>query len=93
MFFPLGAAVHQGMFAIVGHEDIPERCRPFPLFKDGIEDTKTGRVSVWWLWDGEREWRVGELTPDQYNLPIRATLNDTMLIQRIVEGWSPADEV
>lgn len=32
-FFPAGPAVHRGWVTIVAHEEIPERCRPFPLFK------------------------------------------------------------
>lgn len=93
VFFPLGAAVARGIVTIVAHEEVPKRCRPFPLFRDGVKNPATGRVETWWLWDGEREWKVGDLKPEQYNLPIRAVWNDTLLIQRIVEGWSPVDEV
>lgn len=93
VFFPVGAAVARGIVSLIAHGIVPERCQPFPLFRDGVKDPATGRVETWWLWDGEREWRVGELTPEQRNLPIRSIWNDTLLIERIMEGWSPADEV
>jgi hypothetical protein len=92
-FVPLGVLVKRGIFEIVANEDIPERCKPFPLFKAGNRSTKTGKITDWWLWDGEKEWRVGALTPDQYDLPMQSVLNDTMLIHRIVSGWRPRDEV
>ena len=92
-FFPLGAAVHRGIFEIVTHEEIPEEAQAFPLFRDGVENPKTGRVNDWWLWDGQREWRVGDLTPEQRQLPIRAIWTDLLLIQRIEEGWTPSKEV
>ena len=36
---------------------------------------------------------VNELTTEQRNLSLAEAWNDTMLIQRIVEGWSPSDYV
>lgn len=92
-FFPLGPAVWRRIVTIVACERIPKRARDFPLFRTGVRNPATGRVDTWWLWDGEREWPVGELTPQMRSLPLRGIWNDTLLIQRIVEGWSPTDEV
>ena len=92
VFFPLGAAVHRGIVTIVAHEPIPEAARPFPLFRAGIKDP-SGRVRTWWVWDGQREWRVGRLSEGQRDLPIRKVVNATMLIHLIVTRWSPRDEV
>jgi hypothetical protein len=89
VFFPLGAAVRRGIVSIVGHADIPERIKSFPLFRDGIVDPATGRVEKWWLWDGQREWQVGELTPDQQQLPMRQIVNDTFLIEKILGDQLP----
>ncbi len=93
VFFPLGAAAARGIVTIVANEPVPERKRPFPLFRGGNESPTTGRVETWWLWDGEREWRIGKLRPEHRDLPIWQAWNDTMLIQRIVEDWRPRDEV
>ncbi len=44
---------------------------------------------VWWLWDGEKSWKVGEISPAQRKLPIKEVMNDTMLIELIEDGWTP----
>jgi regulator of RNase E activity RraB len=51
---------------------------------------KSGRVLDWWLYDGNREWRIGQLSPGQERLSIAAIWNDTLLIDRIMSGWAPA---
>jgi len=91
-FFPLQAAVNRHIVDLVGKVRVPERLQAFPLFRDGVADPPTGRVAVWWLWDGEREWRVGKLTSEQRRLPIRGIWNDTFLVERIEEGWRPEND-
>jgi hypothetical protein len=88
-FFPLGAAVNRGIVSIVGNVVVPTEAKAFPTFRNGVIDPSTGRVKVWWLWDGEKEWRVGELTAEQRRLPILGVWNDTLLIERIESGWTP----
>jgi hypothetical protein len=56
VFSPVRAASSRGLVSIVSHESVPERARAFPLFK-------AGHSGNWWLWDGQTEWRVAELTP------------------------------
>jgi hypothetical protein len=85
VFFPVRAAANRGLVRIVAQEPIPEHARSFPIFK-------SGRPGNWWLWDGEREWRVAELTAAQRRLPSRAIWNDTMLAARIASGGSPEDD-
>ncbi|MHB1003549.1 MAG: hypothetical protein ACYC1B_06965 [Thermoleophilia bacterium] len=93
VFVPLGAMVNRDIVKVVANEPIPEENREFPLFRAGNADTLgDGKVKVWWLWDGENEWKVGEITPEQRKLPIRSVLNDTMLIKRIEEGWTPEND-
>ncbi|MBQ9226348.1 MAG: hypothetical protein IJ177_09210 [Fibrobacter sp.] len=48
VFFPLGAAVHRGIVSIVGNAPIPEKQKPFPLFRNGEVDPKTKKVETWW---------------------------------------------
>jgi len=92
VFFPLGPAVYRDIVRIVGHEEIPERCRPFPLFK-ATNNLRTDKVKTWWLWDGVKSWRVGQLQPEHFNLPIKQIVNDTMLVYLITNDWTPRDEV
>jgi hypothetical protein len=88
-FFPLGVTVSRGIFSIVANVDLPEDSRPFPTFRAGIADPATGKVRVWWLWDGQREWRVDELTLDQRSFSILGVCNAAFLIKRIESGWTP----
>lgn len=88
-FFPLSAAVDKGIVNVVGNASIPDEAQKLPIFRDGIADPTTGKVAVWWLWDGENEWKVGTLTSEQRKLPIRGVWNDTLLIERIQSEWTP----
>jgi hypothetical protein len=87
-FFPLSAAVKQKVVRVAGSVVVPPDLAAFPLFRAGMPDPGTRRVSNWWLWDGKREWPVGELTSEQRKLPIRQTINDTLLIERIERAWT-----
>jgi hypothetical protein len=91
--FPATVAASRQLIPIVASEEVPLRAQPFPLFKSGNPDPKTKRVKDWWLWDGDRSWRVGELTLEQRALPIRAIWNLAMLVSQIASGWKPEDEV
>jgi hypothetical protein len=88
-FFPLGAAVNRSIVSIVGNVAVPLEAQAFPIFRAGVIDPSTRKVNVWWLWDGEREWRVGEITAEQRRLSIRGVWNDTLLVERIESGWTP----
>lgn len=88
-FFPLQAAIKRGIYKVVAHHEVAGPNRSFPLFRNGVADPKTKKVSVWWFWDGEKEWRVGNITQEQRKLPLLGVWNDTMLVQRIEEGWRP----
>jgi hypothetical protein len=87
--FPLRASVRNGIVNIIGHHEIAKGNKRFPTFRDGLPEAGTKKVAVWWFWDGEREWRVGNITAEQRKLPIRSIWNYPMLVQRIEEGWRP----
>ena len=92
-FFPLRIAVSRNMFKVVGHEDIALPNQTFPIFRGANEGPKATKVSVWWLWDGEKEWRYeGPLTPEFYKLPIDGVWNAEYLVHRIEEGWRPEND-
>ncbi|MGR9355874.1 hypothetical protein [Rhizobium leguminosarum] len=88
-FFPLNAAVNQSIVTIVDNVTLPSDAKEFPTFRTGIVDPATRKVGAWWLWDGEKEWRIGQLTAEQRHLSIRGVWNDTLLIERIESGWTP----
>ena len=92
IFFPLGAAVAKGIVSMVAHMPLPERSNTFPLFK-APGNIEGGKVLDWWLWDGNSSWRVAELSADQYDLPTQQVVNDTMLIDLILNNWRPRDHV
>lgn len=89
-FFPLQAALKAGCVEAVGNVPVPEHLQNLPLFRAaGHIDPTTHRVREWWLWDGQKEWRVGDLTKEQRALPLRAVWNDTLLRERIEADWRP----
>ena len=88
-FLPVRQVVKQKIFLVVGNADITPENQMFPLFRAGAVNPKTRKVDQWWLWDGEKEWPIGSLTAEQRRLPIRGCWNDTFLIDRIEEGWTP----
>ena len=88
-FFPLQAAVNREIFDVIENCDIPQSAKQFPLFRAAGSIDRNGKVLDWWLWDGEREWRIGKLTADQMKLPMRHVVNDTQLIDDIEKEWTP----
>lgn len=92
IFFPLDAAVSRGIVTIISNEKIPQWTQKFPLMRRAGGRASGGKVLNWWIWDGEREWRVDKLDDEQKKLSIAAIWNDTLLIQRICEGWLPTQE-
>ena len=85
-FFPLGSACSKGIVQVVANEAILESLRMFPTFRSSVKG-QDGRWGAWWLWDGEKEWKIGDLHPGMEELPVRGVINDTLLVERIVSGW------
>ncbi|MGH7471589.1 MAG: hypothetical protein ACRENP_26855 [Longimicrobiales bacterium] len=86
-FFPLQEAVSRGIVEIVTDFPVAADLKHLPTFRVGMPDLRTGEIRSWWFWDGQREWPVGQLTPEQRKMPIREVVNDTLLIERICTGW------
>ena len=94
VFFPAGAAVRRGLVRIVASEEIPEKCRRFPLFKACSRNGGTGLPTCWFLWDGKKTLEIGKHLPQKYHdLPMKQLINLPLLVERIENGWSPRDEV
>lgn len=89
VFYPLSLAVSRGLVRIVAREPLPEEARKFPLMRMAGARDRSGRVLNWWLRDGEKSWPVEQLTPEQEELSLAQIWNHEMLVQRILENWSP----
>lgn len=89
IFFPVSVAVSFGEAQIVGREPVPLADQKFPLFRDTNALTTTGDAVMWWFWDGEDEWRVGRLLPEQRKMPLLQLINAALLIERIESDWTP----
>jgi hypothetical protein len=87
--FPVQAAVNRKIFSVVGHAAIPPHANEFPLFRNGVINPQTGKVDQWWLWDGTKSWKIGDLTDDQLDLSLESGWNDVLLISRLEQGWTP----
>jgi len=83
VFFPVQEAVDKHLVEIVGNYPIPVEAQQFPLFRAGAINVLTGTVKTWWLWDGDKEWKVERMSPEEMRLPLREIVNDTLLIEKI----------
>ena len=93
-FFPLGSACHRGIATVIGPAHIPEDFREFPRFRQAMRLDPSDRAPCKWvIWDGNEEWIVPYLRDDQKQYPLRAIMNDTLLVQRTLQGWRPEHEV
>lgn len=89
VFFPLSAATSRRLATIVSNEKIPMHSQGQPLMKKRGFITKDGKVLNWWIWDGKKEVAVERLTEEQKKFSIVEIINDTLLIERIIQGWLP----
>jgi hypothetical protein len=87
-FYPVTAAVSQGLVEVVTH--LPPPTLPNRLRRAGARSGR--RVDTWVIEDGSREVVKAKLTDEELRLPIAAIWNHELLVQRIAEGWIPAQE-
>ncbi len=93
-FFRLRPALYKAraVVAIVGTCAIPARNRPVPLFRSpALEPREPGPPPYWTLWDGQRRWRVDQLTAEQWDLPVDGMPHTEVFLDQIVSGWQPRD--
>ena len=92
-FFPLNIAVQRQIFPVIGNAPISRNRQKFPVFRVRGDIDKERNVKQWRFWDGQNAWPdfwIKELNDEQKNLPIRCIWNDTLLIERLESGYSPA---
>ena len=68
-FCSITTAVHNKYMTVVGTFSIPEVYKKFPICKIGHFNTETKKYNIPFLWDGEKEWPVTELTEEQKSYP------------------------
>lgn len=76
----------------VGKEPLPTRYRGhFPTFRASSSYGPDGRhkPGSWWLDDGDREWRVGDLSEEEKHYPYRQLTPAIALKDLIERGWDP----
>ncbi len=87
-FFPLSSALRKKIVVFKTNSSIPPSEEAMPLFKAGVVNPDTNKVSVWWLWDGVKEWKYDGDKKEIKDYPIRGIWNDTLLKDRIVNKWT-----
>ena len=90
-FYPVLAAVSQGLAVVVGHTD-SALGMPLALRRAGAR-AKHGTVLAWIIEEEGAERLTRNLSRKERALPIAAIWNHEMLRTRIVEGWRPGEEV
>jgi hypothetical protein len=88
-FFPLGAACHRGIAQVLGSAPIPKEFHEFPRFRQALRlDPRSTAPCNWMIWDGREEWVIPRLNEEQRRYPIRSIVNDTLLVERALSGWT-----
>ena len=83
----LFAAVKNGFWKIIGNSS--PILTNHPLFVS-TEWTKNGKATYWYLWDGEREIKIGKELPDEYKtLEFLVVWNPPNVTRRIETGEIP----
>jgi hypothetical protein len=87
IYFPLGSAKRQKIVEQVGHVNADAFENPKYMRTD---HKVRGEVLGWYIVDTETFQRefVEKLTPQQKKLSPWGIWNDTLLIQRLVDGWT-----
>jgi hypothetical protein len=88
-FTHMPALVRSGVVSKIGNLGVPEHLQAFPLFRCEVRNFSTGKVFAWWLWDGQKEWKIGKLSSKQRKLPIRSAPSLDLLLQWLDTGWRP----
>ncbi len=94
-FCPVHHTVNLGDFELIGNFPIPEFAQQFPIFKGTNALPKSDpNEAIWWLWDGEKSWKVGKLSEkEQKKYPKKCLFNDTGLVYAIETGKSVRQEL
>lgn len=88
VFFPIDSALSGDFIGWAGNYKIPDSAKKFPIMRArGYLKKGSDLVTVWWFWDGEKEWKVDDISSeDLKSYPIRCVITGTDLLIRIILG-------
>jgi len=88
-FLHVAHAARLGYLEILDRLPIAQANAKFPIFKSTFLEEPSGETSnVWWLWNGEQEWRVESLTEFERNYPNKEIPSPDVFVSRIGNGWT-----
>jgi hypothetical protein len=84
----LHAAIKAKMWRVIGHIAVVDFVHPF--FVSTLYNEKTGKAGLWFLWDGQKDVRIGSILPEKYkNLEFLIVWNPKNIERRIETGEMP----
>jgi hypothetical protein len=87
-FYPVAAALAQGLVNVVAHMSPPKVPTRFRRF-----GARLGRhIDTWIIETGSGDIVKSKLSDEELRLPVAAIWNHEFLVQRIAEGWHPEQE-
>lgn len=92
VFYPVGAALRQGLVSVVGRQPVPAGRETPPALRRAGARQRDGKVASWLVWDGKEEVLKSELSPSERQLSIGAIWNHEMLVLRLAQEWRPEQE-
>jgi hypothetical protein len=84
----LYAAIKNGSWKVIGHQPVLNFIHP--RFLSNLYDPDTGKAGIWFLWDGERDIRIGPTLPPEYKeLEFLVVWTPQLVVNRIETGKIP----
>jgi len=85
--FLIQHGVKQGLFTLVDNIPVADQHKAFPIFR-GTNNPGEGDETLWWFWDGEKEWRIDRpLIDEEKKYPRKALPSAPMLIEWIENDY------
>lgn len=90
-FLPVNGSIKRKEITKFANALVCAKYRQFPVFRfPNImrRDSRTGRFTHWFFWDGKKEWLHGSLTARERRMPIRGIWGFELLRARLLNGWT-----
>jgi len=85
----LNAAIRTGMWRIIGKFPINDFV--YPKFVNSDWNQKSGKAIMWYVWDGEKDTKIGPFLPDELkNLEFLVVWSPYDVVYRIETGEYPS---
>lgn len=92
IFTPISAVCRKKQASIVSNEPIPDWAQGIPLMRIAGLPNAFGTAQDWYLWDGLETWPANQSIDELRKLSIAEIWGHDVLVERLIEGWSPANE-